>query len=76
VRLFSCPDLEPLIEELARELRNPLSDPMMEEIVVVPSANKLAAISFKTLFLAPPTATSPANRLPPVTRKRSPTGSA
>ncbi len=39
VHVYTCPDLEPLIEELARELRNPLSDPMMEEIVVVPSAD-------------------------------------
>ena len=40
-------------------------------IVVVPSASSVAAISFSTLFLAPPTATSPDNRLPPVTTKRS-----
>src|SRR5271163_2957597 len=42
-------------------------------IVLVPSANSVAAISFRTLFLAPPTATSPDNRLPPVTTKRSAT---
>ena len=42
-------------------------------IVLVPSASKVAAISLSTLFLAPPTATSPANRLPPVTTKRSAT---
>ena len=40
-------------------------------MVVVPSASRLAAISFSTLFLAPPTATSPDNRLPPVTTNRS-----
>src|ERR1700679_577655 len=42
-------------------------------IVLVPSASSVAAINFRTLFLAPPTATSPANRLPPVTTKRSAT---
>ena len=40
-------------------------------IVLVPSANSVAAISLSTLFLAPPTATSPDNRLPPVTTNRS-----
>ena len=40
-------------------------------IVLVPSASKAAAISLSTLFLAPVTATSPDNRLPPVTTKRS-----
>ena len=40
-------------------------------IVLVPSASSAAAISFSTLFLAPPTATSPDNRLPPVTTNRS-----
>jgi hypothetical protein len=40
-------------------------------IVLVPSARSVAAISFNTLFLAPPTATSPDNRLPPVTTNRS-----
>ncbi len=40
-------------------------------MVLVPSANKAAAISFNTLFLAPPTATSPDNRVPPVTTNRS-----
>ena len=40
-------------------------------IVLVPSASSVAAISFSTLFLAPPTATSPDNRLPPVTTNRS-----
>ena len=40
-------------------------------IVLVPSASSAAAISFNTLFLAPPTATSPDNRLPPVTTNRS-----
>ncbi|BBZ59448.1 hypothetical protein MMON_07490 [Mycolicibacterium monacense] len=40
-------------------------------IVLVPSANSDAAISFSTLFFAPPTATSPDNRLPPVTTNRS-----
>ena len=44
-------------------------------IVVVPSASRLAAMSFRTLFLAPVTATSPDSRLPPVTKKRSPTAS-
>src|SRR5579884_164733 len=42
-------------------------------IVLVPSAKSAAAISLSTLFLAPPTATSPDNRFPPVTTKRSPT---
>src|SRR3954470_18879887 len=40
-------------------------------IVLVPSARSDAAISFNTLFLAPPTATSPDNRVPPVTTNRS-----
>ena len=40
-------------------------------IVLVPSASSVAAISFSTLFLAPPTATSPDNRFPPVTTNRS-----
>lgn len=40
-------------------------------IVLVPSASSDAAISFRTLFFAPPTATSPDNRFPPVTTKRS-----
>ncbi|COX32912.1 Uncharacterised protein [Mycobacterium tuberculosis] len=44
-------------------------------IVLVPSANNVAAMSLSTLFLAPPTATSPDNRLPPVTTKRSATRS-
>src|SRR6201991_3876847 len=42
-------------------------------IVLVPSANKVAAISLSTLFLAPPTATRPDKRLPPVTTNRSAT---
>src|SRR6201999_4209922 len=42
-------------------------------IVLVPSASRVAAISLSTLFLAPPTATSPDNRLPPVTTNRSDT---
>src|SRR6201995_6183314 len=42
-------------------------------IVLVPSASSVAPINFRTLFLAPPTATSPDNRLPPVTTKRSAT---
>ncbi len=42
-------------------------------IVLVPSASSAAAISLRTLFLAPPTATSPDNRLPPVTTKCSAT---
>src|SRR5246127_1601186 len=42
-------------------------------IVLVPSANSDAAISLSTLFLAPPTATSPDNRFPPVTTNRSAT---
>src|SRR5258708_36808892 len=42
-------------------------------IVLVPSASSVAAMSLSTLFLAPPTATSPDNRLPPVTTKRSAT---
>jgi len=40
-------------------------------IVLVPSASRAAAISLSTLFLAPVTATSPDNRLPPATTKRS-----
>ncbi len=40
-------------------------------MVLVPSAKSVAAISFSTLFLAPPTATSPDNRVPPVTTNRS-----
>ena len=40
-------------------------------MVLVPSASSDAAISFSTLFLAPPTATSPDNRVPPVTTNRS-----
>ena len=40
-------------------------------IVLVPSASSDAAISFRTLFFAPPTATSPDNRFPPVTTNRS-----
>lgn len=40
-------------------------------MVLVPSANSVAAISFNTLFFAPPTATSPDNRAPPVTTNRS-----
>ena len=40
-------------------------------MVLVPSARSVAAISFNTLFLAPPTATLPDNRLPPVTTNRS-----
>ena len=40
-------------------------------IVLTPSASNAAAISFNTLFLAPPTATSPDNRVPPVTTNRS-----
>src|SRR6202048_3118879 len=42
-------------------------------IVLVPSAKSAAAINLRTLFLAPPTATLPDNRLPPVTTKRSAT---
>src|SRR6476659_3440363 len=42
-------------------------------IVLVPSARSDAAISLRTLFFAPPTATSPDNRLPPVTTNRSAT---
>src|SRR5262245_50140845 len=37
--------------------------------VVVPSASSAAAISFRTLFLAPTTSTSPASRAPPCTWK-------
>jgi cob(I)alamin adenosyltransferase len=40
-------------------------------MVLVPSAKSVAAISFNTLFFAPPTATSPDNRAPPVTTNRS-----
>ncbi|EPQ74588.1 Cob(I)alamin adenosyltransferase PduO [Mycobacterium marinum str. Europe] len=42
-------------------------------IVLVPSASSVAAMSLSTLFLAPPTATSPDNRFPPVTTNRSAT---
>src|SRR5207244_11063017 len=35
---------------------------------VSPGASRAAAISFRTLFLAPTTDTSPASRAPPVTR--------
>src|SRR5258708_21752355 len=42
-------------------------------MVLVPSASRVAAISLSTLFLAPPTATSPDNRLPLVTTNRSAT---
>jgi hypothetical protein len=38
---------------------------------VVPSASSEAAMSFRTLFFAPLTETSPASRAPPETRKRS-----
>jgi len=40
-------------------------------MVVVPVANKEAAISFKTEFLAPVTETSPRREVPPTMRKRS-----
>src|SRR5438270_4738926 len=40
-------------------------------MVLVPSASSVAAISLSTLCLAAPTATSPDNRLPPVTTNRS-----
>src|SRR6195952_4961031 len=43
------------------------------EMTVVPSASNAAAISLRTLFLAPATDTSPERRAPPVTRKRSST---
>src|SRR5687767_3403203 len=39
--------------------------------VVVPSASRAAAISFRTLFFAPVTVTSPARRAPPTTRNLS-----
>jgi len=39
VRLETCADLEPLIESLAQRLRTPLSDPMAQEIIVVPVAD-------------------------------------
>src|SRR5215210_2796009 len=39
--------------------------------VVVPSASSAAAISFRTLFFAPVTVTSPARRAPPTTRNLS-----
>src|ERR1700730_9780320 len=42
-------------------------------MVLVLSARSVAAMSLSTLFLAPPTATSPDNRLPPVTTNRSAT---
>src|SRR3954465_12057767 len=37
--------------------------------VVVPSASSAAAISFRTLFLAPTTSTDPTRRAPPLTAK-------
>ncbi|NKW49816.1 ATP:cob(I)alamin adenosyltransferase [Rhodococcus hoagii] len=37
-------------------------------MTVVPSASRAAAISFRTLFFAPPTDTSPTSRFPPATR--------
>ncbi len=40
-------------------------------MTVVPSASRAAAISFRTLFFAPPTDTSPTSRFPPATRKAS-----
>ena len=43
-------------------------------MVLTPSANNAAAISLRTLFFAPPTATWPDNRCPPVTTNRSVTG--
>src|SRR5829696_10475576 len=43
-------------------------------IVVVPSASRAAAISLRTLFLAPTTSTSPASRAPPWIRNCSLTG--
>jgi len=36
------PDLEPLLEKLAAEIRIPLSDPMAEEVIVVPSPDMAA----------------------------------
>src|SRR5436305_11349834 len=42
-------------------------------MVVVPSASSAAAISFKTLFLAPTTSTAPTSRAPPLTAKCSAT---
>lgn len=39
MRLETCADLEPLIESLAQRLRTPLSDPMAQEIIVVPVAD-------------------------------------
>lgn len=39
VRLYTCPDLEPLLDKLAEALRTPLSDPMAEEVIVVPSSD-------------------------------------
>ena len=46
---------------------------MSGQLVIVADAlrEQAAAINFNTLFLAPPTATSPDNRLPPVTTNRS-----
>ncbi len=44
-------------------------------IVLRPGASKAAAISLRTLFLAPVTLTSPTSRAPPITRMRS-TGAA
>ena len=42
-------------------------------IVVVPSASRAAAMSFKTLFFAPTTSTEPTSRAPPRTAKCSTT---
>lgn len=39
MHLQTCADLEPLVENLAERLRTPLSDPMAQEIIVVPVAD-------------------------------------
>ncbi len=39
MRLQTCADLEPLVENLAERLRTPLTDPMAQEIIVVPVAD-------------------------------------
>lgn len=39
MRVVTCPDLEPLLDQLADRLRVPLTDPFAEEILIVPFAD-------------------------------------
>ena len=39
MHLVTCPDLEPLLDQLAERLRIPLKDPFAEEIILVPFAD-------------------------------------